>query len=158
MDMLVSLTHLPEIPELGDIRVIRVLPPNKGMVLDFIYKHFGQGWSDESSIALSRQPNSCFIAVRENQILGFACYDATAKGYFGPIGVDPEVRGKKIGQALLLSCLHAMAWDGYGYAVIGDCDDAAGFYRTIGAVPIPDSSRQNTVYSRMLFRKKQENA
>ncbi len=29
----------------------------------------------------------------------FACFDASAKGFFGPIGVDPERRGEKIGQS-----------------------------------------------------------
>ena len=88
--------------------------------------------------------------MRDGQILGFACYDATALGFFGPIGVDPEARGLRIGQALLLTCLHAMAWEGYGYAVIGWCDGAADFYRTVGAVEIPNSAPAQSVYSRLI--------
>lgn len=152
MDMIVSLTYLPPVPELQDIRIVRVLPPDRQAVLDFIGKHFSQGWVNESSIALCRQPNSCFIAVRDGQILGFACYDATALGFFGPIGVDPEARGQRIGQALLLACLHAMAWDGYGYAIIGWCDDAKNFYKTVGAVEIPDSAPERSVYSRLIAK------
>ncbi len=90
------------------------------------------------------------MAVRDSQLVGFACYDATAKGFFGPIGVDPTKRGRGVGRALLLSCLHAMAWDGYGYAVIGWCDGAADFYRSVGAVEIPASSPARSVYHRMI--------
>lgn len=150
MDMIVNLNNLPPVPALENIRIVRVLSPDRQAVLDFIGKHFSQGWVNESTVALCRQPNSCFIAVRDGQILGFACYDATALGFFGPIGVDPEARGLRIGQALLLTCLHAMAWEGYGYAVIGWCDGAADFYRTVGAMEIPNSAPAQSVYSRLI--------
>ena len=32
----------------------------------------------------------CFIATENGKLIGFACYDATAKGFFGPIGIDPD--------------------------------------------------------------------
>lgn len=148
--MLVNLNGLPPIPTLQEVRIVRVLPPDHTLLLAFVREHFGEGWSNECRQALAHQPNSCFAAVREGRVVGFACYDATAKGFFGPIGVDPAERGHGVGRALLLSCLHAMAWDGYGYAVIGWCDGKADFYRSVGAVEIPASSPARSVYGRMI--------
>ena len=44
----------------------------------------------------------------------------TAKAFFGPTGVDETYRGKGIGKALLLVCLHDMYAQGYAYGIIGD--------------------------------------
>ena len=64
----------------------------------------------------------------------FACFDSSAKGFFGPIGVLSEYRGKRVGQSLLLKTLYAMKEYGYGYAIIGWVSDAELFYRkTVGA-------------------------
>lgn len=150
MDMLVNLNRLPSIPTVQGVRIVRALPPDHTRILAFVKEHFGDGWVNECRQALSHQPNNCFVAVRDGQVVGFACYDATSKGFFGPIGVDPSERGHGVGRALLLDCLHAMHWDGYGYAVIGWCDGAADFYRTVGAVEIPDSAPAQSVYGRMI--------
>ena len=32
--------------------------------------------------------DSCYIATREKKILGFACYDVTARGFLGPMAVS----------------------------------------------------------------------
>lgn len=156
MDMLMNLNQLPPIPPVKGVRVVRVLPPDHAALVAFVRQHFGDGWANECSQALAQQPNTCFAAVRDSRVVGFACYDATAKGFFGPIGVDAAERGHGIGKALLLSCLHAMAWDGYGYAVIGWCDGAADFYRTIGAVEIPGSAPAQSVYGRLFHRPENE--
>lgn len=50
----------------------------------------------------------CFVATENGKITGFACYDSSAMGFFGPIGVEPTRRGEKIGQALLVRTLSAM--------------------------------------------------
>ena len=68
-----------------------------------------------------RQPPSCFLATRSGKLIGFACYDSIARGFFGPTGVDQEARGAGIGRALLLATLLDMRTLGYGYAIIGDC-------------------------------------
>ena len=151
MDMLVNLYTIPNETPLDGIRVERVLPPDIGRVLQWIEEHFGAGWKAEGSVALYAQPSTCFIAQKDGQIVGFACYDATAKGYFGPIGTDENLRRAGIGRALLLRCLHAMKEAGYGYAVIGWCNTAAPFYaRCAGAIPIPGSDADKTAYSRMI--------
>lgn len=156
MDMLVNLQCLPPIPAPEGIRLVRPLPPDYAALLAFVQERFGEGWRCECRQALSRQPSGCFVAIRDSRLVGFACYDATAKGFFGPIGVDEAARGHGIGKALLLSCLHAMVWDGYGYAVIGWCDGAADFYRSIGAVEIPNSAPAQSVYGRMIHQPQDE--
>ena len=158
MDMLINLYVIPEPEALPDVRVERVLPPDTGKVLAWISEHFGEGWKNESSTALYAQPSSCYIAQKDGQCVGFACYDATARGYFGPIGIDESMRGSGIGKALLLTCLKGMREAGYGYAVVGWCNSAADFYKkSANAVPIPGSDAKDTVYGRLLaFSKKKE--
>jgi len=150
MDMLVNLNRLPALAVPEGVRVVRALPPDRQKILDFVARNFPH-WVDECAMALNFQPNACFIAVREGRLAGFACYDATAKGFFGPIGVEEGERGSGVGKALLLHCLHAMAWDGYGYAAIGWCGGAKEFYaKCVGAVPIPNSEPEDSVYGRMI--------
>jgi GNAT superfamily N-acetyltransferase len=86
-------------------------------------------------------PPTCHIATFDSKIVGFACHDATAKGYFGPTGISPAVRGIGIGAALLIASLRAMQEAGYAYAVIGGVGvDAQGFYqKVVGAVEIAGS-------------------
>ena len=118
-----------------------------------VSEHFGDaapGWVDECHACLLRQPPTCFIATRDSAVLGFACYDATARGMFGPVGVIAGERGKGVGRALLLRCLHAMASDGYAYAVIGWVDDPDYYRKAVAAVPIAGS--QPGVYRRALGR------
>lgn len=145
-DLLVKLWQLPpkepilsQLEERG-ITVKRVIAPDKGKVLAFVKEQFGDGWMHECEASLSTVPSTCYIAVKDKKVVGFSCFEATGKDYFGPIGVDPALREEKVGTALLLSCLHSMWEMGYAYAIIGWADDAAAFYeKTVGAVMIPDS-------------------
>lgn len=149
-DMLVKLYALPDAPQVAEgVRIVRVLPPDFGRVLQFVRTHFDEGWAHECEAALYQTPSACFIAVREHTVLGFACYDATARGMFGPVGVDAAARGSGIGAALTYRCMEAMREAGYAYAAIGWCDGKEAFYaRAVGAVPIADSAPG--VYSRMI--------
>ena len=81
-------------------------------------------------------------------MVGFACYEATAKDFFGPTGVNPDYRGKGIGKALLLAALHAMRAEGYAYAIIGSAGPTAFYEKEVGAIAIPDSSPG--IYKHML--------
>ena len=90
--------------------------------------------------AISNTPISCFIAVQESAPIGFGCYDATALGFFGPIGVLEPCRGQGTGVALLRACLLDMKLKGYGYAIVGAVGPTDFYRRTVGAVEIPDSS------------------
>jgi ribosomal protein S18 acetylase RimI-like enzyme len=117
--------------------------PEHGAVQAWVQARFGPGWASEVGAALGNRPVSCWLALQGAQLLGFACFDATARGYFGPIGVDTAARGRGIGRALLQVVLDDMQRTGYGYAIIGGVgsDAQLRFYReAAGAVPIEGST------------------
>lgn len=160
LDMLVKLYELPPMQPLLDelsaqgIEVRRALAPEKHFVTAFIGQHFGAYWVSETEVAYASRPPSCWIATHEGRCIGFACYDTTAKGFFGPTGVDETYRGKGIGRALLLACLYDMRAQGYGYAIIGDAGPMDFYTKAVGAVAIPGSNPG--VYRGMLHAPKSE--
>lgn len=149
-DLLVRLYALPPAPAAVDgVRIERVLPPDTGKVLEFVRTQFSEDWACECAAALYQSPPACFVAVQGHTLVGFACYDATAKGMFGPVGVSPSVRGQGIGGLLTYRCMEALREAGYAYAVIGWADGKESFYaRAVGATPIADA--QPNVYSRLI--------
>lgn len=139
-DLLVKLYSLPPpaTPPPG-VEVRRAFAAEKRLVCDWVAAQFDSGWASECEAAFARLPVACFVAVRERELLGFACYDATARGFFGPTGVGKAERHHGIGSALLSAALHDMAAQGYAYAIIG-APDSVEFYRErAGAIEIPDS-------------------
>lgn len=124
--------------------------PEKHLVVDWVRDSFGDAWASETDVALSHQPVTCFVACQGQTLLGFACYDATALGFFGPGGVTERCRGQGTGRALLLACLLDMKLKGYGYAIIGDVGPAEFYRKTAGAVEIPNSTPG--VYKALLRR------
>ena len=89
---------------------------------------------------MSGHPVTTWIAVADGKMLGFACHDATAKGFFGPTGVSEAARGKGIGEALLFATLSGMREAGYAYAVIGDPGPMEFYKKRLDALSIPRSS------------------
>ncbi|MGO4530075.1 GNAT family N-acetyltransferase [Paenibacillus sp. 2TAF8] len=144
-DMLVALYRLPEqhsgLDQLkaASIVIRRAIAPEKQQVLNWVRTHFNQPWVDECDVAFARQPVTCYIALEQGRMIGFACYEATCRNFFGPTGVSPDARGKGVGTALLLACMHAMRADGYGYAIIGSAGPMDFYKRTLGAVEIENS-------------------
>jgi ribosomal protein S18 acetylase RimI-like enzyme len=153
-DMLVKLYTLPPVEPLlsrlnaEGVTVRRALAPEKHRVIEWVREHFGTGWASECEVAFARQPIACFIAVAEENVVGFACHDATCKNFFGPTGVSEAQRGRGIGQALLLACLHDMAAQGYAYAIVGGVGPAGFYARVAGAVVIEGS--EAGIYQGML--------
>ena len=144
-DMLVRLYELPEYLNpceglAGDIKIKRAMAPDGGRIKGYITENFGEGWSNECQKALFNTTPSCFIAVKDKEVVGFACYDATALGYFGPVGVTESMRGTGIGKALTLRCMLAMREDGYGYAIIGSVGPADFYAKICGATIIEAAS------------------
>lgn len=96
--------------------------------------------------------NKCIISVIDHKIVGFACFDCTGKGYFGPFGVAKAYRGKGIGTEILYESFDKMKAYGYGYAIIGWVDGTAcEFYKKVAnAWYIPDSTPSKTLYMRKI--------
>ena len=122
------------------IRIRKPIGPEKHLLLDWVRAAFSDAWASETDVAMSNNPTTCFIAVQDTHLIGFACYDATALGFFGPIGVEESHRGQRTGTALLLACLLDMKLKGYGYAIIGQTDQFGFYTKAVGAVEIPNSS------------------
>jgi len=144
-DMLVKLYELPEkttlINSLADSGIVirRGLVPEKHIVKDWVQRTYGEHWASEVEATFSRQPVSCFIATEGKNIVGFACYEAICKNFFGPTGVDSSMQGKGIGKALLLASMHALRDEGYAYAIIGGTGPSEFYAKAVGAVIIEGS-------------------
>lgn len=144
--MLVKLYDLPDVhpfaKELGDRGIVirTAMSYEKQEVVEWVRESFGKGWASECDVAFSNHPISCYIALEEEGIIGFACYDSTCRDFFGPIGVSERKRGLGTGKALFLSCLHAMAANGYAYAIIGRAQPSDFYVKTAGATIIEGSS------------------
>jgi hypothetical protein len=145
MDMLVKLYALPDSRPAYDrllgagIVMRRALAPEKHKVTAWVRQTFSEAWASETEVAFSRQPVSCFIAIQQKKIVGFACHDATCPNFFGPTGVDPKAQKNGIGKALLFACLEAMKHQGFGYAIIGGVGPAEFYAKAVGAVAIEGS-------------------
>lgn len=142
MDYLVNLhsRHLEALAArvAGVAATIRVaLPPEMHIVQRWVRSHFSEYWVSEVTVAMAHQPPGCLIATLDGELVGFACYDATARGFFGPTGVAPDHRGKGIGLALLYHTLAQMKAQGYAYAVIGAVGPGSFYSEAVGAIPIP---------------------
>ena len=139
-DLLIKLYALPQPTSPQDnMTVRRAFAAERWLVCDWVTKRFGPGWASECEASFARLPVACFIAVRDGDLLGFACYDATARGLFGPTGVAGSERNHGVGTALLLAALRDMGAQGYAYAIIGRPDSAEFYRKHAGAIEIPDS-------------------
>jgi len=136
-DLLVNLLKLPAFEQ--DSRVRRAQPFELTPVRRFVETNFSRSWADEISVGFARQPVSLFVATIERELVGFAAYECTRRGFFGPTGVIPAVQGKGIGKALLLASLSALREMGYVYAIIGAAGPVHFYQKTVGAIVIPDS-------------------
>ena len=152
-DLLVSL-YSKKLAELEDkTRVVNLivrpaLAPELHLVVEWVNRHFSRNWVSEVQVAFSRQPVACLIAVEQGKLVGFACYDTTARGFFGPTGVATDSRGKGIGLALFSACLHTMKTLGHAYAFIGDAGPIDFYVKSAGATIIP--APEKGIYEGML--------
>lgn len=126
----------------------RTIAPEKELVSDWVMEQFGAYWKSEVEVAFSRQPVSCWIAQRGNEILGFACYESTAKNFFGPTGTLESERGKGIGKVLLIKSLESLRELGYVYAIIGGVGPAEFYEKAVGATIIDGS--EVSIYQHLL--------
>jgi GNAT superfamily N-acetyltransferase len=145
-DLLVKLYTLPPLAAEIDgqtaqgIVVRRAIAPERHHVTRWVREQFSEYWVSECEAAFSRQPPTVWLATEAGALIGFACHDATMRGFFGPTGVAEAARGRGTGRALLVAALHDMAAHGYAYAIIGGVGPIAFYQRTVGAIVIDDST------------------
>jgi len=144
-DLLVRLYDLPPLAPVvaeldrSGVEIRRALAAERPQVTAFARAHGSEGWAAECDAAFARMPVACFVAVERDTLIGFACYEATCRDFFGPELVHPDRRGRGVGRALLLAALHAMRAEGYAYAIIGWASSIEFYERTVGAVVIDGS-------------------
>lgn len=138
--MLIKLYDLPDHtdPLAAGITVRKPIGPEHDLVTSWIAEHFSRGWASEARVALATR--SLFIATRDDALLGFCCYDGTAKGMVGPIGVAEAARGTGVGAHLLRACLSDMHAVGYAYGVVGYVGAPEFFSKVAGARAIEGST------------------
>ncbi len=144
-DMLVRLYGLPDasndyrrVQEAG-VLIRRADPWDRERYRRFAEETFGALWAVEADLAYRQSPISAFLAEREEKIVGFAAYECTRRGFFGPTGVQQSERRRGIGAALLFRCLESMREMGYAYAVIGGVGPAEYYEKVCDAFVIPGS-------------------
>ena len=155
-DMLVKLYNIPHSRDIEEnlfksgIRIKKALAPDRSRIIDFSRTCAKDDYSDEVQAAFSNNPITCYIATREKKIIGFACYEATARNFFGPMAVLESERKKGIGKALLLKSLESMQELGYAYAIIGwPAKSAVDFYKKcVNAILVDEKS--SGVYKQMI--------
>ncbi len=152
-DMLVNLITLPQFDidaheKKANVKIFRPLAPDKQGVLNFVKELSGVNAMGEMDVCFAHFPPTCFVATIDGELVGYSCYDAVAKDFFGPTAVKQEHRGKGIGKLLLFKTLYAMRECGYVYAIIG-CIGPREFYeKTVNAKIIDENN--NSIYSNFL--------
>ena len=111
----------------------RALAPDRNKIIEYAKTCGGEDYSAEVQAAFANNPITCYIATKDKELIGFACFEATAKNFFGPMAVSEEYRKHGIGKVLLLRSLYSMSEMGYGYAIIGwPTKSAIPFYEKCG--------------------------
>ena len=145
-DLLVNLLKLPPLePQLEAMRgagvvVRRAQAWEASPVRLFMLENFEPGWADEIAVGYANKPVTVYLAIREQQVLGFAAYECTRRGFFGPMGVTVNERDHGVGRALLVACMWGLREMGYVYGIIGGAGPTEFYERAVGATVIPDSS------------------
>ena len=144
-DLLVNLLKLPLLEptvlqmRLAGVEVRRAQPFEITPVRDFIEENFSISWADEISVGFANKPVSVYIATRDGNVTGFAGYECTRRGFFGPTGVLETDRGRGLGKSLLVACLWGLRELGYVYGIVGGAGPTEFYQRAVGAIVIPDS-------------------
>lgn len=144
-DMLARLYDLPDHGETAAMLATsgivcrRAESYERSVVREFVHARWPR-WEDEVGAGFARVPPRLFVATSPSGLVGFACFDTTRPGFFGPTGVDESWRRKGIGRVLLWRALQALAASGYAYAIIGGVHGREAFYEAAaGAIVIPGS-------------------
>jgi predicted N-acetyltransferase YhbS len=126
----------PDPPLPKGIVVRRARPEDRERTLVAIERMFSKAWWFETSLAFRASEPTVYIAERDGEVVGFADYDATNFGLFGPTGVHESLRGRKVGAVLLRRCLRDMQALGYPYALIPTNLERLNFYYREGGATV----------------------
>jgi len=93
-------------------------------------------WVDEAASCFDTDPITLYICVHKGEVVGFSGYEGNNRGlgWFGPMGVDPVTRGKKMGAILCLLCLRDISLLGHKKAIIPWVGPVRFYDKVCGAV------------------------
>ncbi|HKA88819.1 MAG TPA: GNAT family N-acetyltransferase [Haliangiales bacterium] len=99
--------------------VLRAGPDDAGALAAFA-GGFGKAWAFEAARAMENDPPGVHLALRDGEIVAFACHDGNNRGlgWFGPAGTAEAHRGQGLGEALLVPCLLDIAATGHAEGTI----------------------------------------
>ncbi|MFH1737390.1 MAG: GNAT family N-acetyltransferase [bacterium] len=116
-----DLTTTDEEDRLGasGLTVRRITDDDHASLFAMVDKHW-PNWRYECESAIRNDPASIHIALDGKKVAAFSVYDGNNKGtgWFGPMGTDPEYRGRKIGEVLLKRCLADIRAQGHTESII----------------------------------------
>ena len=101
------------------ITIKRAEGNDRSSLMELIDKYF-PGWKGETEASFGNTPVSIYIAAISRKVIGFSAYENNNKGtgWFGPMGTNPEYRGKGVGSVLFKKCLQDLKDLGFSKAVI----------------------------------------
>ncbi|MCX8036240.1 MAG: GNAT family N-acetyltransferase [Candidatus Sumerlaeia bacterium] len=126
----------PDPPLPDGVTICRATPDDCDRTLHAINRMFAMAWWFETSLAFRAAEPTVFIALQDKKVVGFADYDATNIGLFGPTGVHESLRGHKVGAVLFRRCLREMRALGYPYALVPTNLERLNFYYREGGAQI----------------------
>ena len=86
-DLLVPLYRLPKrqsMPVSAIYTIRRAVHWEKHLLTEWVNTHFDRSWASETDVTFSRQPVSCFVALKDNKFVGFSCYEVARRGFLRP--------------------------------------------------------------------------
>jgi len=99
---------------------VRRAKPDDVLRIRSLLERFWAAWIPEVLNTFNNEPVSTFIALSGRKVAAFSSYEGNNRGtpWFGPMGTDPEYRGRRIGELLCLLCLRDLKEKGHRNAVI----------------------------------------
>lgn len=116
------------------LTVGRLADEDRPSLFELVRTHW-PGWLYECERAIENSPCSVHVALDGKRIVAFSAYEGNNRGtgWFGPMGTDPEYRGKRIGEVLLKRCLADLRGLGHSQAIIPWVGPLYFYLNTVGA-------------------------
>ncbi len=101
------------------LSVERISHKSRDALFDLLAR-FWPGWRYECEQAMNNDPPSVHVVLDGDRVVAFSAHEGNNKGtgWFGPMGTDPDYRGRKLGEVLLKRCLADLRDDGHREAII----------------------------------------
>jgi predicted N-acetyltransferase YhbS len=121
-------------PDARGYQVRRASAADREPFARYMAERWTLNWRDESLQAFQHDPISLFLALKGEEIAGFAAYEVSqCMGGFGPTGVSPEHRGASLGRRTLWACLESLQAAGRRVCEIGWVGPVPFYHRACGA-------------------------